>query len=283
MASLLTPEFVAAAGLPADADGQRALVAQLAPAQDRDLHRRWSPPAGCPARPGVARLVEEAAAAGWALAVASTSAEPSVRAVLEHVVGNELAARLHRLRRRRRAAQEAGAGHLPARAGRGWAPTPTRVVVVEDSRNGLLAADGGRAALRWSRSTATPATRTSPSAALVVSALGDPDGEHDDRARRTASAVPARRARIDGCDLTPAALADRSDMNGRRASLTVEFVVRTIAQTAVDNETYFGDLDAVVGDGDFGYSLARGFEIVLADWDALRPHRRRHVPEEGRR
>jgi dihydroxyacetone kinase phosphoprotein-dependent L subunit len=47
----------------------------------------------------------------------------------------------------------------------------------------------------------------------------------------------------------------------------VEYVVHTIAQTAVDNEKYFGDLDAVVGDGDFGYSLARGFEIVLTDWD----------------
>lgn len=49
----------------------------------------------------------------------------------------------------------------------------------------------------------------------------------------------------------------------------VEFVVRTIAQTAVANEKYFGDLDAVVGDGDFGYSLARGFEIVLSDWDTF--------------
>lgn len=49
----------------------------------------------------------------------------------------------------------------------------------------------------------------------------------------------------------------------------VELVVRTIAQTAVDNETYFGDLDAVVGDGDFGYSLARGFEKVLEGWDDL--------------
>jgi dihydroxyacetone kinase-like protein len=46
----------------------------------------------------------------------------------------------------------------------------------------------------------------------------------------------------------------------------VEYVVRTIAETAVANEKYFGDLDAVVGDGDFGYSLARGFEVVLADW-----------------
>ncbi|HEY1971714.1 MAG TPA: dihydroxyacetone kinase subunit DhaL [Pseudonocardia sp.] len=52
-------------------------------------------------------------------------------------------------------------------------------------------------------------------------------------------------------------------------SAELEYVVRTIAQTAVDNEREFGDLDAVVGDGDFGYSLARGFEIVLAEWDEL--------------
>lgn len=49
----------------------------------------------------------------------------------------------------------------------------------------------------------------------------------------------------------------------------VERVVKDIAQTIVDNETYFGELDAVVGDGDFGFSLARGFEIVLADWDTF--------------
>jgi dihydroxyacetone kinase/dihydroxyacetone kinase-like protein len=49
----------------------------------------------------------------------------------------------------------------------------------------------------------------------------------------------------------------------------IELVVRTIAQTAVDNEKYFGDLDAVVGDGDFGYSLARGFEKVLEGWGGI--------------
>ena len=53
------------------------------------------------------------------------------------------------------------------------------------------------------------------------------------------------------------------------AQQRVELVVRTIAQTAVDNEKYFGDLDAVVGDGDFGYSLARGFEKVLEGWDDI--------------
>jgi len=50
---------------------------------------------------------------------------------------------------------------------------------------------------------------------------------------------------------------------------TVESVVRCIAQTAVDNEAHFSALDSVVGDGDFGFSLARGFEKVLAEFDSL--------------
>ena len=49
----------------------------------------------------------------------------------------------------------------------------------------------------------------------------------------------------------------------------VEFVVRELAETIVANEKYFGELDAVVGDGDFGYSLARGFEIVIEQWDTF--------------
>jgi dihydroxyacetone kinase-like protein len=48
-----------------------------------------------------------------------------------------------------------------------------------------------------------------------------------------------------------------------------EFVVRTITDTCIANEKYFGDLDSVVGDGDFGFSLARGFENVRAQWDAF--------------
>lgn len=49
----------------------------------------------------------------------------------------------------------------------------------------------------------------------------------------------------------------------------VEFVMRTLAEKIVEHERYFGELDAVVGDGDFGYSLARGFEIVLDQWDTF--------------
>ena len=59
-----------------------------------------------------------------------------------------------------------------------------------------------------------------------------------------------------------------------------EIVVRVIAQTAVDNEKYFCDLDAVVGDGDFGYSLARGFEVVLSRLGRDGVQRRRWPAEE---
>src|SRR5512137_2769958 len=49
----------------------------------------------------------------------------------------------------------------------------------------------------------------------------------------------------------------------------VELVVRTMAETVVANEAYFSQLDAVVADGDFGYSLARGFSEVLAGFDTF--------------
>jgi dihydroxyacetone kinase-like protein len=48
-----------------------------------------------------------------------------------------------------------------------------------------------------------------------------------------------------------------------------EFVVRIIANTVLENENYFSELDGVVGDGDFGYSIARGFEKVLQEWDNM--------------
>ncbi len=56
----------------------------------------------------------------------------------------------------------------------------------------------------------------------------------------------------------------------QRTSLpAVELIVRSIAETAIANETYFCQLDSVVGDGDFGFSLARGFEKVLGDFESF--------------
>ena len=173
MASLFRdPEFVLAAGIPDDEDARRQLLA--------DWHRtktarfRALVTAGeIPARPGVARLIGEAIDAGWTVAVASTSAEESVRAVLEHAVGAGTAGRV-----------PVFAGDVvPAKK-----PDPAiydlvvatldldreDTLVVEDSRNGLLAATGAGLACLV---TVNGYTRHEPSgeAVLVVSELGDPE------------------------------------------------------------------------------------------------------------
>ena len=49
----------------------------------------------------------------------------------------------------------------------------------------------------------------------------------------------------------------------------LDLVVKTMATTIVDNTEYFSQLDAVVGDGDFGYSLRNGFEVVAAEYDSF--------------
>lgn len=173
MAALLTPELVTEADLPDDPDAQRAMIAEWH--RIKTAHYIGRVMAGeLPGRPGIARLVEEASAAGWQLAVASTSAEPSVRAVLEHAVGAERAREV-----------EVFAGDVvphkkPApdiyllaldRLG----ADPAQTVVVEDSANGL------RASLAAGLTTvvtvsAYTAAEDFTGAALVLTSLGD-DGE----------------------------------------------------------------------------------------------------------
>lgn len=63
--------------------------------------------------------------------------------------------------------------------------------------------------------------------------------------------------------------ANPASAGARSCQPVVEQIVRTIASTVVANETRFSELDSVVGDGDFGFSLARGFEKVLAELDQL--------------
>jgi HAD superfamily hydrolase (TIGR01509 family) len=185
MASLLTPEFVAAAGLPADPEGQRNCLATWHQ-RKTEIYTAMVASGRLPGRPGVRRLVEEARAAGWVLAVASTSAEASVRAVLEHVVGEDTAGGF-----------EVFAGDVVAHK----KPAPDiyclaserlgvereQTIVVEDSRNGLLAAQAAGLLCVVTVNGYT-ASEDFSEAALVVSSLGDPDGEHADvLANRTAA------------------------------------------------------------------------------------------------
>ena len=48
----------------------------------------------------------------------------------------------------------------------------------------------------------------------------------------------------------------------------LDLVIKTMATTIVDNAEYFAQLDSIVGDGDFGFSLRNGFEVVQADYDS---------------
>jgi dihydroxyacetone kinase phosphoprotein-dependent L subunit len=257
LASLLTPEFVAAAGLPADAMGQQDAVAAWH-RRKTAIYAELVAAGAVPPRPGIARIVAEALAAGWLVAVASTSAEPSVLVTLERAVGAGSA----------RAVTVFAGDIVPRKK-----PAPdiyllaldslgvpaANVVVIEDSRNGLLAATGAGLTCMITVNDFTAAEDFSE-AALVVSSLGDPGGEPTTVLANRSRATPG--AWITLADLTslgaPMSAADLGD---------VEAVVRTIATVAVDNEKYFGDLDAVVGDGDFGYSMARGFELVLQGWN----------------
>ncbi|WP_433384381.1 HAD-IA family hydrolase [Actinoplanes sp. CA-142083] len=125
-----------------------------------------------PPRPGIARIIEAALAQGWTVAVASTSAEDSVRAVLERAVGGETAKSVPVFAGDIVPAKKPDPAIYRLTVDRlGLSPVDT--LVVEDSRNGLLAAAG--AGLRC-LVTVNGYTRDEDftEAALVVSELGDP-------------------------------------------------------------------------------------------------------------
>jgi dihydroxyacetone kinase phosphoprotein-dependent L subunit len=259
LASLLTPEFIATAGLPADPEGQRAAVAAWH-RRKTELYLDLVASGAVPPRPGIARLVAAALDAGWRVAVASTSAQASVTATLERAVGTGLAERV-RVFAGDIVPHKKPAPDIYLLALRDLGVPAAAAVVIEDSRNGLLAATGAGIACLITVNDFT-ADEDFSEAALVVSALGDP-GEPP------VSVIANRSRARPGEWIT---LADLTALKGESMPDTadladVEAVVRTIAEVAVANEKYFGDLDAVVGDGDFGYSMARGFELVLSGWD----------------
>jgi HAD superfamily hydrolase (TIGR01509 family) len=170
MASLLTEEFVRENGLPAESEGQRELIARWHKTKSAAYKARVH--AGeVPGRPGVARIVDEAIAAGWTLAVASTSAEESVRATLEHAVGKEKAAQFSVLAGDAVPAKKPDPGiYLLALERTGADPDQT--IVIEDSRNGLRAAVAAGLRCVVTVSSYTGGEDFSE-AVLVVSSLGD--------------------------------------------------------------------------------------------------------------
>lgn len=129
-----------------------------------------------PGRPGVKRLAEEAYEQGWTLVVCSTSALPSVEAVLHHVMGEETAAKFAGVFAGDMVKAKKPAPDIYNLAVEQLDLDPSDCVVVEDSRNGLLAA---AAAGMHTIVTFNQLTQDEDfgEADIVVSSLGDPGGE----------------------------------------------------------------------------------------------------------
>ena len=46
-------------------------------------------------------------------------------------------------------------------------------------------------------------------------------------------------------------------------------MIKNMADVIIENEVPFCELDAVAGDGDFGMSIAKGFKVLLKEWETL--------------
>jgi HAD superfamily hydrolase (TIGR01509 family) len=175
MASLFQdPGFQEIFVVPESEEVRKALIARWHK-EKTAIYQQIIASGAIPPRSGIKRIADAALADGWKLAVASTSAKPSVEAVLNHAVGEAIAKRFMVL------AGDVVAAKKPAPdiyilASEKLGVPPENCVAIEDSRNGLLSAD--RAGIQVLVTTSWFTTGEDFSEArLVVSALGDPGGE----------------------------------------------------------------------------------------------------------
>jgi HAD superfamily hydrolase (TIGR01509 family) len=171
MATLFTDDFVQQAHLPTNREEQLSLLATWH--KRKTAHYKEIVAAGhLPGRPGIKRIVSEAIAAHWQLVVASTSAEDSVRAILDYTVGQEQARHFIVLAGDI-VPQKKPAPDIYLLALQRLQNQPAECLVIEDSRNGLLAAIG--AGLRCVITVSSYTVHEDMhEAIMVVSDLGDP-------------------------------------------------------------------------------------------------------------
>lgn len=175
MASELTPDFVRANHLPESSDDQAALLASWH-LRKTEIYTDMVAAGKLFPRPGISRIVAAAQAVGWKLGVASTSAEASVRAILEQAVGRDRANRFDLILAGDCVVHKKPAPDIYLRALELLGVERSQVLVIEDSRNGLEAAvaAGLRCLVTVNRYTESD---NFAEAVLVVSTLGDPGGE----------------------------------------------------------------------------------------------------------
>jgi HAD superfamily hydrolase (TIGR01509 family) len=130
-----------------------------------------------PLRSGIARLVDAADAAGLRLAVCSTSHERAVSGVVERLLGPRRAPKFSGIFAGDIVPHKKPAPDIYLLAARRLGVAPAECVVVEDSRNGLLAATAAGMACLVTTSAYT-ADEDFTGAARVVPELGDPPAPH---------------------------------------------------------------------------------------------------------
>lgn len=188
MKSLLTPEFVAEAGLPTDPEAQAAELAKWHK-RKTELYTEMVAAGKLPPRPGIRRVISDAQDAGWKLAIASTSAEASVHAILDYAVGPERAARFDVFLAGDCVEKKKPAPDIYLLALEKLGVPPEEVLVVEDSRNGILAAVGAGLRTLMTVNGYTEEEDNSE-AILVVTSLGDPGGERTEVIANRSAANP---------------------------------------------------------------------------------------------
>jgi HAD superfamily hydrolase (TIGR01509 family) len=166
---------------PAGAGDREALIKELHKLKT-DYYTRIVESGELPLRPGVGRLVDEAVTAGVKLAVCSTSNEKAVHTVVERLLGPERKAKFDVILAGDVVSKKKPDPEIYTLVLQRLHLKPTECVVVEDNRNGLLAAKG---AGMYCVVTTNGYTEDEDfrEADLVVSELGDPPNVQVDLAR----------------------------------------------------------------------------------------------------
>jgi HAD superfamily hydrolase (TIGR01509 family) len=176
MASLFAePKFQQVFDVPKDERTRKELLAKWH-AEKTVIYREIIASGAIPARAGVKRLAEEALARDWKLAVASTSARPSVDAVLQHAVGPQTAQRFSLVLAGDIIPKKKPAPDIYLMAIANLGISAASCVAIEDSRNGLLSAHAAGITTVVTTSYFTQG-ECFDEAVLVVNSLGDPAGE----------------------------------------------------------------------------------------------------------
>ena len=159
-------------GWPGDLEDKDAFIKELHKLKT-DFFMQIIESGELPLRPGVARLVDEAIAADVTLAICSTSHERAVNLVAEKLLGPKRKARFSAILAGDVVSKKKPDPEIYNLASERLRLEPSECVVIEDNRNGLLAA---KAAGMYCVITTNGYTKDEDftEADLVVSELGDP-------------------------------------------------------------------------------------------------------------